>query len=45
VGGILTSLRRVSLGEWSLADLELDQEVEYHMRGNEGVMKWRVVEE
>ncbi|MDR0860438.1 MAG: hypothetical protein LBO09_05740 [Candidatus Peribacteria bacterium] len=45
MGGILTSLRRVSVGEWSLKNLLLSQEVEYHMRGNEGVMKWGSIEE
>jgi hypothetical protein len=45
LGGILTSLRRVSLGEWSLDELDLKEEVEYHMRGNEGMMKWGVIEE
>jgi hypothetical protein len=45
LGGILVELRRCSLGEWSLRDLQLNEEVEYHMRGQEGVMKWGVVEE
>jgi tRNA U55 pseudouridine synthase TruB len=43
LGGILTELRRISLGEWSLEKLVLPEEVEYHMRGQIGVMKWRVI--
>ncbi|MDR2190635.1 MAG: hypothetical protein LBP53_05650 [Candidatus Peribacteria bacterium] len=45
LGGIVTSLRRVSLGNWHLETLALDQEVEYHMRGQEGMMKRGMIEE
>jgi tRNA pseudouridine55 synthase len=45
LGGILTALKRISLGEWSLERLRLDQEVAYHMRGQAGVMKWGIIEE
>jgi hypothetical protein len=45
LGGILTKLRRISLGKWSLEELKMDEEVTYHMRGQEGVMKWGILEE
>jgi tRNA pseudouridine55 synthase len=45
LGGILTELRRISLGEWSLEQLALPEEVEYHMRGQVGVMNWGIIEE
>lgn len=43
--GILTSLRRISLGERSLEHLHLDQEVEYTIRRREGTFRWCIIEE
>jgi tRNA pseudouridine55 synthase len=45
LGGILTELKRVSLGEWSLASLKMPEEVDYHMRGQVGSFKWGAIEE
>jgi tRNA U55 pseudouridine synthase TruB len=42
--GILTSLRRISLGEWSLESLNFDQEISYHLRGTEGMLRWEMIE-
>jgi tRNA pseudouridine55 synthase len=44
LGGILTALRRVSLGEWSLEQKERNT-LDYHMRGQTGTFKWKVIEE
>ena len=45
LGGILISLRRVSLGEWNLNGLKLEHEADYCIRRREGVLKWGILEE
>jgi len=52
LGGILTSLRRISLGEWHLEEslshrssIRERKEVDYHMRGQVGNFRWGVIEE
>ena len=45
MGGILVGLRRLSIGEWHLEDVKLQHEVDYHMRGQVGSMKWGILEE
>jgi tRNA U55 pseudouridine synthase TruB len=42
---ILTSLRRISLGEWNLGALVLDKKTEYTLRRQEGVLNWCIIEE
>lgn len=43
--GILTSLRRTSLGKRNLSELILDQEVDYTIRRREWNFRWCVIEE
>jgi hypothetical protein len=33
----------MSIGEWNLETLKLKETVAYHMRGQEGVMKWEIL--
>lgn len=46
VGGILTDLRRISVGKRELNEIEKSKggEVDYHMRGQVGSFGWREVE-